>query len=205
MLLPLLAPASSMSQVEYAVVTPRPLDFPRDHGAHPDYRTEWWYLTGWLDGEPPLGFQVTFFRTRTTIDPANPSAFAARQLIIAHAAIADPNRGTLLHDQRIARAGFGAASASVEDTDVQLDRWRLMRSASNGVYRCAIAARGFTLDFDAQPTQPLLLQGEAGYSRKGPRAEHASYYYSQPQLAVRARVTRDGKSEQRSGRGWLDH
>ena len=61
-----------------AIVTPRPLVFPRDHGAHPDYRIEWWYLTGWLEAEPgPLGFQVTFFRTRTEIDPANPSRFAA--------------------------------------------------------------------------------------------------------------------------------
>ena len=126
---------------------------------------------------------------------------------MAHAAIADPARGALLHDQRIARTGFGAASASIDDTDVRLDRWRLTRSASGGVgvYGSRIAARSFTLDFDARPTQPLLLQGEAGYSRKGPRPEQASYYYSQPQLAVRARVTRDGRTEQRTGVGWLDH
>ncbi|MGZ8255960.1 MAG: lipocalin-like domain-containing protein, partial [Burkholderiaceae bacterium] len=84
--------------VTYPPVVPRPLVFPRDHGAHPDYRTEWWYLTGWLDvpGGAPVGFQVTFFRTRTEVDPANPSAFAAKQLIIAHAALADPARATLL-------------------------------------------------------------------------------------------------------------
>ncbi len=153
----------------------------------------------------PIGFQITFFRTRTTIDPANPSAFAAKQLVIAHAAIADPARGTLLHDERIARTGFGAASVSTEDTDVLLDRWRLVRSPQSGAYRGVVAARGFTLELDAQPTQPLLLQGEAGYSRKGPLATQASYYYSQPQLAVRARLTRDGKTEERTGRGWLDH
>ena len=199
-----LAGSRASAQLQYPSVSPRPLIFPRDHGAHPDYRTEWWYLTGWLGGPEPLGFQVTFFRTRTTIDPANPSAFAAKQLVIAHAAIADPARGMLLHDERIARTGFGAASASAEDTEVLLDRWRLVRS-QDGAYRSVVAARGFTLELDARPTQPLLLQGEAGYSRKGPLATQASYYYSQPQLAVRARLTRDGKGEERAGHGWLDH
>ena len=205
-----LAADRAWPQVPYASVSPRALTFPRDHGAHPEYRTEWWYMTGWLDGPgaagtAPIGFQITFFRTRTPIDPANPSAFAAKQLVIAHAAIADPARGALLHDERIARTGFGAASASTEDTDVLLDRWRLVRSPSNGAYRGTIAARAFTLELDAQPTQPLLLQGEAGYSRKGPLAAQASYYYSQPHLTVRARVVRDGKTEQRTGQGWLDH
>ncbi|HYM48274.1 MAG TPA: carotenoid 1,2-hydratase, partial [Burkholderiaceae bacterium] len=204
----------AQGEVEYARVIPRPLAFPRDHGAHPEYRTEWWYLTGWLDspnavGQTPLGFQVTFFRVSTTIDPANPSAFAAKQLVIAHAAIADPARGALLHDERLARTGFGAASVSNEDTDVVLDRWRLVRSPQNGAYRCVVPARGFTLEFDAQPVQPLLLQGDAGYSRKGPLPAQASYYYSQPQLQVRARLMRDsvngGKTEERTGHGWLDH
>ena len=204
-----LAATRARAQIQYPAVVPRALIFPRDHGAHPDYRTEWWYLTGWLDGatgvDSPMGFQVTFFRTRTTIADANPSAFAAKQLLIAHAAIADPARTALLHDERIARTGFGAAGASIEDTDVTLDRWRLVRSATTGVYRSAVAARGFTLEFEAQPTQPILLQGEAGYSRKGPLPSQASYYYSQPQLAVRAVLTRDGKREQRSGVAWLDH
>ena len=200
-----LAATRASAQVQYPNVFPRSLAFPRDHGAHPDYRTEWWYLTGWLNGPgTPIGFQVTFFRTRTTIDPANPSAFAARQLVIAHAALADPARGALLHDERIARTGFGAASVSTEDTDVVLDRWRFVR-APQGVYRSVITASVFTLELDAQPTQPVLLQGDSGYSRKGLLATQASYYYSQPQLSVRAVITRDGKREQRTGHGWLDH
>jgi predicted secreted hydrolase len=205
-----LASTRASAQVQYADVFPRQLIFPRDHGAHPEYRTEWWYMTGWLDSPrevsaAPIGFQITFFRTRTTIDPANPSAFAAKQLLIAHAAIADPALGTLLHDERLARTGFGAASVSTEDTDVLLDRWRLARSPHSGAYRGVVNARSFTLELDAQPTQPLLLQGEAGYSRKGPLPTQASYYYSQPHLAVRAVITRDGKRESRTGHGWLDH
>src|SRR5512135_1637731 len=154
--------------VEFPAVTPRPLVFPRDHGAHPDFRTEWWYLTGWLDvpGSPSLGFQVTFFRTRTEVDPANPSAFAAKQLVIAHVALADPARASLLHDERIARSGFEVVSASEADTDVRLGNWRFARQPG-GEYVCALPARGFSLEFTAAPTQPLLLQGDAGMSRKG--------------------------------------
>jgi predicted secreted hydrolase len=190
---------------DYPAVVPRPLVFPRDHGAHPDFRTEWWYLTGWLDGGPtPLGFQITFFRTRPPITRGNPSGFAASQLIIGHAAIADPARGSLLHDERIARAGFGLAQAATEDTDVSLYDWRLRRQGS-GAYVGAIAARSFTLRLTATPTQALLLQGESGYSRKGPQPRNASYYYSQPQLRVEAELTRDGRTQRLSGSGWLDH
>ena len=195
--------------VRYAELRPRPLVFPRDHGAHPDYRIEWWYLTGWLDAESgplglPLGIQVTFFRTRTPIDPANPSRFAAHQLIIAHAAIADPVRGALLKDQRVARAGLGLAGASEDDTDVWVDRWTFRRDP-DGPYRCEIGARGFDLRFIATPTQPLLLQGEQGFSRKGPRIEQASHYYSAPHLEVQASLTRDGETLEARGRAWLDH
>jgi predicted secreted hydrolase len=194
----------AQAAVEFPAVTPRPLAFPRDHGAHPEYRTEWWYLTGWLDAAPPLGFQVTFFRTRTEIEPANPSRFAARQLIIAHAALADPAHGSLVKDERIARAGFGIAEASQADTDVRLDRWRFLRRA-DGAYECSLPARAFTLEFTARPTQPLLLQGDDGYSRKGPQAAQASYYYSQPQLQVQARLQRDGATRSLAGTAWLDH
>jgi predicted secreted hydrolase len=197
------APLASAA-VSFPAVTPRPLLFPRDHGAHPDYRTEWWYLTGWLDAPQPLGFQVTFFRTRTEIDPANPSRFAATQLVIAHAAIADPARASLLKEERIARAGFGIAEASEADTDVRLDRWRLARRA-DGSYECALPARGFTLQFVAVPTQPLLLQGDAGFSSKGPLPAQASFYYSQPQLRVQATLQMDGGMRTLTGTAWLDH
>ncbi len=194
------------ADVAFAAVTPRPLVFPRDHGAHPEYRTEWWYLTGWLDaaGRPSLGFQVTFFRVRTTV-AASASRFSPQQLVIAHAAIADPARGALLHDERVQRAGFGLVEASIDDTDVRLDRWRLQRDPSSGAYRGTIPARTFDLAFIAQPTQPLLLQGREGFSQKGPKPEQASHYYTQPQLAVRATLRLDGAPREYTGRGWLDH
>jgi predicted secreted hydrolase len=200
-----LAPVAAHARVQYPTVVRRPLVFPRDHGAHPEYRTEWWYLTGLLDATPqPLGFQITFFRSRPDIDAENPSKFSARQLIIAHAAIADTARGSLLKDERVARAGFGLAQAAEHDTDVQLDRWRFARRP-DGSYTCEIPGRSFTLRFTARPTQPILLQGEAGFSQKGPRPEQASYYYSQPQLAVEATLTRDGNARTLRGVAWLDH
>jgi len=192
--------------VAYARVTPRPLNFPRDHGAHPDFRTEWWYLTGWLDAPnaEAIGFQVTFFRVRTPIEPGE-SRFSPQQLVIAHAAIAERARGTLLHDERVQRTGFGLVEASVADTDLRLDRWRFVRDAASGEYRATLPARSFELTLTARPTQPLLLQGEAGYSQKGPLAEQASHYYSQPQLAVRATLRIDGRARELAGVGWLDH
>ncbi|MGI4984088.1 MAG: lipocalin-like domain-containing protein [Janthinobacterium lividum] len=163
--------------------------FPRDSGAHPGYRTEWWYATGWLarpDGRP-LGFQITFFRSATGTDPANPSAFAPTQLIIAHAALSDPDLGHLLHDQRIARQGFDLAYARDANTDVKLDDWRLVRAA-DGHYTATAHSVGFTLNLTLTPTQAPLLQGDAGYSRKGPLASQASYYYSEPQLRVTGEI-----------------
>ncbi len=189
-----------------AVVPGKPLVFPQDFGAHPDYRTEWWYVTGWLktpDGQP-LGFQITFFRLATDHDPANPSKFAPKQLIIAHAALSDPAQGKLLQDQKSARAGFDLADAAEGDTDVKIDDWRLVRG-EDGRYRATIAARNFTLALELAPGQPLLLQGEQGYSRKGPKPGQASYYYSKPHLQVTGSITRNGKPDNVSGTAWLDH
>jgi predicted secreted hydrolase len=192
---------------QFAPVTPgRSLVFPQDFGAHPEYRTEWWYVTGWLEapGGKPLGFQVTFFRSRTEHAPANPSAFAPKQLIIGHAALSDPATGHLLHDQRSAREGFGLASAKTGTTDLKLEDWTMRREA-DGRYR--VSVRGAELAFELQltPTQPLLLQGDAGFSRKGPGPQHASYYYSEPQLRVAGTVSRAGKAVQVKGTAWLDH
>ncbi|WP_424251641.1 lipocalin-like domain-containing protein [Collimonas pratensis] len=192
---------------EFAPVLPgQPLTLPQDTGAHPGFRTEWWYATGWLtlpDGRP-VGFQITFFRSATGNDRANPSAFAPSQLIIAHAALSDPSLGKLLHDQKSARAGFGLAYAKQGNTDVALDDWRLQRQA-DGRYLVSVAARDFTLELSLTPTQLPLLQGDGGYSRKGPLAAQASYYYSEPQLRVSGKVSRAGQAQAVSGSAWLDH
>lgn len=191
---------------QFASVTPgKTLAFPRDFGSHPDFRTEWWYVTGWLqtpDGKP-LGFQITFFRSATEHDRANPSGFAPTQLIIAHAALSDPAVGKLLHDQRSAREGYGLAYAREGNTDVKLHDWHLIRDRD--AYRARIRGKDFTLEFSLTPSQAPMLQGENGFSRKGPKAEQASYYYSEPHLRVAGTVTRGGKSVTITGNAWLDH
>ncbi len=188
------------------VVPGQLLAFPRDFGAHPSFRTEWWYVTGWLHGvdERPVGFQVTFFRSATGHDRANPSRFAPRQLIIAHAALSAPHVGKLLHAQDSAREGFGIAFAKEGDTDVKLGDWRLKRT-DGGNYQAEVGAREFALSLTLVPKQAPLLQGDNGYSRKGPQAAQASYYYSEPQLQVSGTVTRNGKAIKVTGKAWLDH
>ncbi len=202
----LLLGAAAPASAPYAVVKPGvALRFPADHGAHPQFRTEWWYVTGWLKtakGED-LGFQVTFFRTRPPIDTANPSAFAPRQILFAHAAISDPATGKLLHAQRIARQGFGLAEAATGDMKIVLDEWRMVRRA-DGRIATRVQGRSFALDLMLAPTQPVLLQGQAGYSRKGPSPAEASHYYSLPQLRVAGTLVRGGKREAVTGTAWMD-
>ena len=203
--LPLLAAAPEFKPV-VPLAAGAALRFPADFGAHPDYKTEWWYVTGWLntaDGKP-LGFQVTFFRSRTEHDPANPSAFAPKQLIIGHAAVSDPADGKLLHDQRSAREGFGLAYARTGSTDLKLDDWRMQRAA-DGSYTVSVKSQTLALELKLAPSQPVLLQGEQGYSRKGPQPRQSSYYYSEPQLTTSGTVTRAGKTVAVNGASWLDH
>ncbi len=191
---------------DFAPVRPgRVMAFPADHGAHPDFRTEWWYATGWLttaSGEK-LGFQVTFFRSRVGDAGGNPSKFALKQVLFAHAALSDPKLGRLQHAQRIARAGFGLAEAKTGDMALVLDDWSLRRGA-DGVMRTQVKGDGFALDLALAPTQPVLLQGRAGYSQKGPDPAEASHYYTMPQLKVSGRIVRAGKAEAVTGTAWLD-
>ncbi len=187
------------------VVPDRPLRFPHDHGAHPDFRTEWWYATGWLatESNQPLGFQVTFFRSRLAFATENPSAFTPRQIVFAHAALSDPSFGRLRHDQRAARAALGLAGAAGETTNAWIDDWRF--SLDGETYRAAIPARDFALDLSLAAHAPPLLEGDAGVSRKGPRPGEASYYYSRPQLEVRGTIERGKGREPVTGSAWLDH
>jgi predicted secreted hydrolase len=226
-------------------VVPRPLEFPRDHGAHLAYRIEWWYATGTLeaiDGTERFGFQLTFFRSRTDAGGASRGRFAPQQLLFAHAALTDLAAGRLLHAERIARwTGDPAAplaAASLTDTAVHLGDWHFRRgdaqawdgrmggagtngtsdststnphlSTSNAnltVYDAQLGDRdaGFAYTLTLASTQPLLLQGDAGYSRKGPEPAQASHYYSQPQLAVAGTLRRDERVLAVRGTAWLDH
>ncbi len=201
-----IAPWARAAKVRYPPVVARPLVFPRDHGAHPEFRTEWWYVTGWLETEAqlqPLGFQVTFFRARPEIESDNPSRFALRQVIFAHAALADPTHGRLRQDERASRTALGLAGAAEETTHAWIDDWRIELVGST--YRARIPARDFALELAFEARDAPLLQGEAGLSRKGTRPAEASYYYSRPHLAVSGRIEHASRAMRVRGSAWLDH
>jgi predicted secreted hydrolase len=203
----LAAAAASTAAPAYAPVTAgRAIEFPADYGSHPDFRTEWWYVTGWLStkaGEP-LGFQITFFRTKPAISGDNPSPFTPRQILIAHCALSDPARGRLWQDQKIRREDLGLVQAAVGDTDVWIDRWTLKRGPGD-VYTASIDAEDFSLHLELAATQPPLLNGISGVSRKGPAPQAASYYYSLPHMTVSGTIARNGHPEAVSGDAWFDH
>lgn len=194
---------------------PSAVQLPRDHGSHPPLRTEWWYVTGHSgllaeNAAPRFGFQLTFFRSRVPGTEELRSRFAARQLLFAHAAVTDLSTGRLLHDQRIARAGFGLAEADEQDTNVVLGDWSLKRSDRGGYSRYAARMLGqdFALDLTLSAAQPVLLQGIQGLSRKGPAPDNVSLYITEPQLAVNGTLT-VGRERTAitlpTARAWLDH
>jgi predicted secreted hydrolase len=202
----LIAAVPVRAQVTYPTVVPGvELQFPRDEGAHPQFRIEWWYVTGWVQDEAgaPLGFQVTFFRVRSGLGESNPSRFAPTQILFGHAAVADPAHGRLRHAERSARAGFDLAYAREGRVDLRLDDWSLRQDGDR--YRAVVAGEDFALRLDLDRVQPLLLQGERGYSRKGPSPDQASYYYSLPQLRVSGEIVLDGRRRVVTGEAWFDH
>jgi predicted secreted hydrolase len=204
------APASAAPPVWDPVLPGTVLQFPRDHGAHPGHRIEWWYVTGWMDlpDATQAGFQVTFFRARTAHPQANPSRFAPHQLILAHAAIALPDRASLVHDERAARAGFDLAGARTDDTyawiGVGASRWLLARDGTSDRYTTRIRAREFTIDLTLTPDGPPLLHGDDGFSRKGPLPTQASHYYTRPQMGVSGRLGIGTIDSDVTGRAWFD-
>lgn len=198
LLLAALAPAGARAE---GIRRGRVLVFPRDHGAHPESRTEWWYVTGWLGAfeAPTHGFQVTFFRSRTGLAIDSTSRFAPRQLLFAHAALTDLKARTHRHADRIVRWSGDpqatVARASLTDGDVRIGRWRLHHDGN--AWHARIEDTELPLQLTMRRTQPLLLQGEAGFSRKGPDERQASHYLSEPQLET--------SSPLGTGRAWLDH
>ncbi len=206
---PALSAHSPAHSPAYPPVVPgHTLAFPRDFGAHPDYRTEWWYITGWLRDAAGVerGFQLTFFRVRTLIGDDNPSRFAPRQLVLAHAAISDPASGRLRHAERSGRSYPGLVQAQEGRTAVRVDGWFLEGGETpQAPYQARIDADDFGFELAFEPDRAPVLNGKAGFSQKAPDPINASYYYSRPQLAVRGTLRMEGAAVAVSGHAWLDH
>ena len=199
---------ATSGQTFYPQVKPRRLTFPRDYGAHPEYRTEWWYLTGWLgQGPTAIGFQLTFFRSRTQHAIENPSRLAPQQLLFAHAALAVAKQDVFLHANRAGRLSGTTLRAETHDTNLQFEDWHLRRvqGATAEVYEGRFLGDGFGMTFEAATQHPAILRGENGLSQKGPQAIQASFYYSRAPLRVNASVQLGKQTQLLEGKAWLDH
>lgn len=196
-----------------SVSGPCNLVFPKDHGSHPGYRTEWWYYTGNLEAETGnrYGFQLTFFRSQINAPgaekrwPQPPSAWRTRQIYLGHAAITDIFKKRHLQSELMARGTLGMAGVSQEaiDTIVFIKNW----SAKIGVDRHLLktVSDDFSYELTLKPVKPPVLHGQAGYSRKGSTPERASCYYSFPRLQTEGALTIGGKTIPVRGLSWMDH
>jgi predicted secreted hydrolase len=192
------------------ITAPLALVFPRDHGAHPDVRTEWWYTTGNVSdaGGRRFGFELAFFRRGLDPTPPAPgsSSLRARQILAAHLAVADVARGGLRFAERVRRLDGLLAGAATEDLDVVIEDWAMRRLASGAIELGAEdRASGTALSLSLEPQTPLVLEGNGGLSRKGPEPGNASAYVSYPRMAVRGRLTVDGRPHVVEGEAWFDH
>lgn len=186
----------------------RDFAFPADHNAHRAFRNEWWYVTGQLQGPDGghFGYQVTFFRI--ALAPATPpreSAWATRQLWMAHAAVTDIERGVHHHEERLARGALGLAGQAPEPFRLWLEDWSI-RGADGGAFpwRLELASDDFALALTLEPERAPLLQGDAGLSQKSAAPGNASYYYSITRLATSGTLRRNGEQLPVTGLSWLD-
>jgi predicted secreted hydrolase len=187
---------------EFAAVVPgRAFGFPADHGAHPGFRIEWWYVTANLrDAQGnDYGVQWTLFRNALRPD-ADVPGWANGHLWMGHAGLTTGSRHFAA--QRLARGGVGQAGVVAEPFEAWIDHWSLSGDPAAGL-QVEAAGDGFGYRLQLQPAGPLVLQGDGGYSRKSAGGQ-ASYYYSQPFLQARGVLAIDGREVEVTGTAWLD-
>ena len=191
-------------------IAPWDWQFPRDHGSHPDFQTEWWYYTGNLataDGRR-FGYQFTIFRR--AISPRQPlsdSEFRSRQIYMAHFTISDIANEDFYHDARLSRGAAGLAGAAIDPRyRVWLEDWQVAAENDDAsLQRIAAAAEGFALDIRLEQVKPPALQGDRGLSPKSGEIGNASYYYSLTRLATEGTIRIGGEAFALRGHSWMDH
>ncbi|MBI5363981.1 MAG: carotenoid 1,2-hydratase [Planctomycetes bacterium] len=204
------SPPIAPSDAWRIVLAPVELVFPRDHGAHDDYQTEWWYATGELasDDGARFGVQLTLFRQGLAPGPLPPGAspLRAREGFAGHLAIVDLATGRLALAERSRRGVPGLAEASSTTLDARLDGWT-MRLDERGVLLLDAAdrARGMKLALELTPEKPLVLHGEGGVSAKGGADGKASVYASWTRMRARGTLATEGREHRVEGAAWFDH
>jgi predicted secreted hydrolase len=193
---------------------PRPLIFPGDFGPHPDYQTEWWYYTGNLDTPEGrhFGYQLTFFRRALmppTETPKRTSDWATDQVYMAHFALTDVADERYQAFQRFSRGAAGLAGAQAPPYLVWLDDWQVAQTAP-GQYHINAEQDGVGIDLQLTDLKAPVLEGDQGYSQKGPERGNASYYVSQTRLATAGSVSLNSPGDQEKkiivqGSSWMDH
>ena len=183
------------------------LAFPRDHGAHPDFRIEWWYLTANLrdSSGAQYGAQWTLFR-QAMIPGVQDSGWDSRQFWMGHAAVTSATSHHFA--ERLARGGIGQAGVEMNPFHAWIDSGEMRAGdqfSAASVSPLSVSATGanFVLSMQLNSDRPLVLQGDAGYSKKSERGQ-ASYYFSQPFFSAAGHLTLDGNSVSVSGQAWMD-
>lgn len=184
---------------------PRTFQFPQDHGAHPGFRSEWWYFTGNLETAQMrrFGFQLVFFRN--ALKPGSvdgESAWRSKQIWMAHFALTDAQSGRFHAYERFSRGAIGLAGARPEPFEVWLDDWSVTQQGDQWVLHAA--EKGLSLTLSLVPLRQPVLQGNAGLSQKSAAAGNASYYYSIPRIRAEGEVVVGDQTHRVTGAAWLD-
>lgn len=184
--------------------------FPRDHGNHDQFQTEWWYFTGHLSAlnGRQFGYELTFFRRGTDSDDAwsNPSSWSMRHLYFAHFALTDKTDEQFRFAEKLSRAGINKAGAQADRMDVWIDRWSVKAmDPDHRQLHLQAQAEGFSIDLTVESRKPPVIHGIDGVSRKGQQTEHTSHYYSLTRLQTSGSVVVDGTRLAVNGVSWMDH
>jgi predicted secreted hydrolase len=213
-------PRASLSAVEAAsgigdtagfarATAPRPFVFPRDHGAPPEYATQWWYYTGNLDTEDGrhFGFQLTFFRSALAPQAAErASDWATTTIYMAHFTLTDVARQQFHAFERFSRGSAGLAGAAGEPYRVWLEDWSVEGSGPGGMaMRLHAVQDDVSLDLALTADRPAALQGDRGLSQKSATPGSASYYYSLTNMATQGTIGVGGQRYAVRGLSWMDH
>lgn len=186
---------------------PRPFEFPRDHGPHPEFQTEWWYYTGNLetaDGQA-FGFQLTFFRRGLAPGIVHrASSWGTNQVYLAHFALTDATQGHFAATERFSRGAAGLAGAQADPYRVWLENWGVEAIDAERVHLHA-SDGDRALDLTLTPQKPPVAHGDRGLSPKSATPGNASYYYSLPRLAAEGSISRGDERLQVQGSAWMDH